>query len=726
MPDVRLEGCRPEPLASYLKALGVLRIVAEQVDPEARGHWWHDIFVLSSSLDEEGLVQFFVEKYRPTPIVAPWNKDSGFYRKDTPIDIIASSADGRLSEFREVIAIARHLIKEFGWSDKPGGGDEKVAFVAVLRARLPERSVRWLDALVAVAGDATWAPAFVAGGVDGRFEFTRVYAESIVRICGLESGRRQKIRPSSEGLRAALFGVAEPAAKINATGGPLAPASVDAPNAAQGYVGRKQLNPWDFVLGMEGALHLSGAVSRRFGPVGSTRAAFPFTVDPAGAGYTSAGVEPSRGEIWVPLWERPMTARELSYLFREGRAEWRGRPATTATDMARAIVSLGVDRGLNEFRRFGVQGRSGRMHLAIPLGRWPVVDRPEAELLAKLDEFLSALRRATMRTDAPGALTESTRRLEAAILNYASYGGRDRLLEVLLATSRAELTLARRLARRPSTRPRGFPRPLPGLSRDWIAVCDDGSPEFELAASIASLRPAVRGPGEFRRHIEPVVRRGDSWAWAESTPHEVVWSGRNTLRDLAAVLERRLVDANREGVPLPVDGHLRVHPASVAALLEGEIDLERLGRLAEGLALVDWEGVGSRAGHVRPVIPRRQPEAPVPAAYAVLKLVFVGRPIHVGALDVAVRPDPSILRLLRAGDIWGAVTRATRRLRVAGLVVRGIPEEIIRSPAIPDHDLGRRLLAALIVPVLETPLVNAVLEVEEETMEEGASWAYLR
>ena len=32
MGELRLDGCTPEPLMSYLKALGVLRMVAEQTD----------------------------------------------------------------------------------------------------------------------------------------------------------------------------------------------------------------------------------------------------------------------------------------------------------------------------------------------------------------------------------------------------------------------------------------------------------------------------------------------------------------------------------------------------------------------------------------------------------------------------------------------------------------------------------------------------------------------
>ena len=74
----RLLGCRPEPLASYLKALGVLRLVAEQADAGATGHWAPDGFVLSTTLDDAALLHFFLDDYQPSPIVSPWNNSSGF------------------------------------------------------------------------------------------------------------------------------------------------------------------------------------------------------------------------------------------------------------------------------------------------------------------------------------------------------------------------------------------------------------------------------------------------------------------------------------------------------------------------------------------------------------------------------------------------------------------------------------------------------------------------
>ena len=79
--DLELSGCTPEPLMAYLKALGILRLVSEQKDPDARGWWKNDVFCVRSTLDRNALVTFFLEEYKPTPLAAPWNAGSGFYLK---------------------------------------------------------------------------------------------------------------------------------------------------------------------------------------------------------------------------------------------------------------------------------------------------------------------------------------------------------------------------------------------------------------------------------------------------------------------------------------------------------------------------------------------------------------------------------------------------------------------------------------------------------------------
>ncbi|MGE3669779.1 MAG: type I-U CRISPR-associated protein Csx17, partial [Polyangiaceae bacterium] len=73
MTEIRLPGCRPIPLAHYLKALGVLRLVGVQAVPDVLGHWRGEEFHLVSSLDERQLVEFFLQRYSPSPLVAPWN-----------------------------------------------------------------------------------------------------------------------------------------------------------------------------------------------------------------------------------------------------------------------------------------------------------------------------------------------------------------------------------------------------------------------------------------------------------------------------------------------------------------------------------------------------------------------------------------------------------------------------------------------------------------------------
>ena len=55
-----LDGCAPAPLAHYLKALGILRLLAEQVDSDARGWWEGDHFRLAMRLDRGELERFFL------------------------------------------------------------------------------------------------------------------------------------------------------------------------------------------------------------------------------------------------------------------------------------------------------------------------------------------------------------------------------------------------------------------------------------------------------------------------------------------------------------------------------------------------------------------------------------------------------------------------------------------------------------------------------------------
>jgi CRISPR-associated protein Csx17 len=103
-----LTGCTPTPLAHYLKAIGILRLVAQQKDPDVRGFWCDQHFCLLTSLDEGALEAFFLDEYSPTPFVSPWNKGSGFYAKsDKGLTPLEHSTAERFKPFRFGIAEAR-------------------------------------------------------------------------------------------------------------------------------------------------------------------------------------------------------------------------------------------------------------------------------------------------------------------------------------------------------------------------------------------------------------------------------------------------------------------------------------------------------------------------------------------------------------------------------------------------------------------------------------------
>jgi CRISPR-associated protein Csx17 len=74
-----LTGLKPDALATYLAGLGVFRLLAEQRDAEVRAFWRDEHFVLVTTLDWAQIERFFVSDYAPTPILAPWNMESGFF-----------------------------------------------------------------------------------------------------------------------------------------------------------------------------------------------------------------------------------------------------------------------------------------------------------------------------------------------------------------------------------------------------------------------------------------------------------------------------------------------------------------------------------------------------------------------------------------------------------------------------------------------------------------------
>lgn len=678
MPDIRLEGCGPEPLAHYLKALGILRLVSEQADPEARGFWDGDVFVLRSRLDASDLLEFFADRYAPTPLISPWNGGSGFFAGDqkSGIDAIAGSESPRLDLYRRAITGARRVLDQLGFAAKPNP-DQKPRLVEHLRSELDDDALAWLDAALALTDDGLrFPPLLGTGGNDGRLEFANNHMQ---RLAELLLGP-----PAPALLRGALFGEPTPGLAKGKAIGQFLPAGVGGANAGTGFSRESFVNPWDFVLMLEGALLFAAAVTRRLESATPGTMAFPFTVRASASGYTSSASsdeQETRDELWLPLWRAPASITELRALLSEGRAKVRlsdargvtSRPAGTGVDFARAITGLGVARGLHSFARYGFHVRNGLSYLATPLGRWRVPERPgeHVELLTPLDRWLDRFRRAATGAHAPASHGRALRRLESAILQLCQHGTPGPVQAVLIALGEAEAALARVHG---DAAQQGL-RPVPLLPAIWLERADDHSPEFRLAAALAStdLRPRLVR-----------VRRGE-WLPRGQDDGRTVWGDGDLVRNLLAVLLRadveRSQDSTRES-PVPKDTQPRRFAAlaDISAFIEARVDDAHLEALARGLSLLDWRRVPPATHTPRGDLP--------PTIFAALALAHTWSPEA-----QPLRRTPGMLTRAAAGDLRGAVTLALRRLQGQGLPTRHL-DEFNEQPA---H--RTRLAAALIFPL---------------------------
>ncbi|GAB6041928.1 type I-G CRISPR-associated protein Cas8g1/Csx17 [Endothiovibrio diazotrophicus] len=705
--EIVLTGCAPTPLAHYLKGLGLLRVVGEQLDRSASGCWRGSAFVLRGGFDREGLSRFLLETYRPTAVVAPWNGGSGFYPKDNQkgIGALEQSEAERFAEYRAVLGVCRSAVADGGWGESPKD-EAKAGLLRALRATLPDAALEWLDAAVLLADDATrYPPLLGTGGNDGRLDFTNNFMQRLVALFDPRSG--EATAEARRYLPHALFGEAVPGLP-SASVGQFAPGAAGGPNATTGFDADSLINPWDFVLMLEGALLFAAAATRRLESAQGAALSFPFTVYPTGAGAGSVALAdeaPARAEMWLPLWARPAGLAELRALFSEGRATVHRRPARDGLDFARAVAGLGVDRGIAAFQRYAFLMRSGKAYLATPLNRVPVVANPSAELIDDLDRqgWLSRVRRLA-RGDAPARITSLVKRLDDALFDLVLGGGGQarrappgRVQKVLMVVGEV-MTL---LGNNPKLR--GDIPPLAPLTRRWFHEARHaGDWAFLIAASIASMRaesPApVKGDPPFAAYLVPLQERWQGW---DEESNRVVW-GRGALCErLYRVARRRLIEWERVGGDgaarsKPFGGRIFPGPGAIERFLQDDSEDARIAALIEGLAWVE----------LPPFSQRGDAPGTVPLAYSLTKPLLIAewqleelKRLPEGR---RLRSPKDLLARLHAGDTDRALDLAVRRLRAAGF---SLP---LTEGAGGGVD-GRRLIAALTIPLSPDDL-RAVLE----------------
>lgn len=669
----KLEGCRPTPLAHYLKALGILRLVAEQRDPAARG-WWRDgQFRLASRLDRDELEAFFLTDYQPTPMVAPWNGGSGFFPKDNKSGIgpIEASVAPRLERFRTTIVISKQVVQHL--NEKPNKGAEKNGVIAECRQAWRTGSQAWIDAALALGadGESTFPAMLGTGGNDGRLDFTSNLMQRLVSLFDMDDPNAPAFPESYPRLCTALWSATSPTLESSAIG-QFFPSAAGGPNGGSGFEGRVRVNPWDYVLMLEGAILFRSGLARRCQSKRLPQAAAPFAVRGSGAGYGSSDSadEGARGEQWMPLWNQPSRVAEVVSLFREGRSQIDGKSAERGSDMARSIARMGVARGINRFERYGYIERNGLSNLAVPLGSFDVTPRPNQDLLAEIMPWVDQLRRIASDKNAPAPFDRAHRACEEAVFNCTRGGRGSRFLPLLVTLGKAE----DQFLKSPRFAAEKYARPIPTLSEQWLDVIreEENSAELRLAIALASQRGKLESnerSQSVRIHWLPLD--GSYFAKGESglsIGPEQSSSGMDLQRALISMMHRRLLAYERgaggDFIPLRISrNNCGAAEGDIQAFLEQRVDDAKILAIARGLMSVKFASPQTTSATAQ----ARQSLGGL-AMYGLLRLAMPVAPIWLpDQTDKQVRCNPTTFYRLKNGSLGGAVEVATRQLAAAGL-----------------------------------------------------------
>lgn len=759
-----LDGCTAIPLSSYLKSLGVLRLITEQgKDENARGWWDRWGFRLMTRLSEGDLERFFVEEYRPTPIFSPWNRGSGFYyENDDAVQALMASKNARLMELRQAFCESKRMVQKLievdavirsikdctktgrafqsevqrqrlsnspifaeqkaYWqqqgradevelldelvSDRPAPNKRRAdqikgatAYKKLLEAaekefgRLKEdlipacfrgwrgQAIKWLRAAVVLqdSGEAFYPALFGSGGNDGRLDFAYNFLQRVLWLTSQEPGRSEEAR---ELLWSALFGK-HSHRLIDAKIGMYNPVYAGGANCTTGATGEAKINPWEFVLALEGALLLRPSVTRRL-LSGEGVAAAPFQVTSEGIGYASAGDENARAEQWMPLWSAPSLLGEVESFLAEGRLQAGRRTAGQPLEVAQAISRLGVTRGVSHFVRYGYLERNGQSTLAVPLGRFEVRSSVRARLADDLMGWIERLRR-IRDNNAPIRLKTARRALGNALMEaMLRDDGPERWIEVLKCAVEVENVQAKGAGIEAG--------PIPRLSPGWVeAVGNRAETRLALALAGAKCRETGEGSGCLRAHWLPLESSG--WRF-KTTPQgqlelnpRVVSTGADAVVDLLAIVHRRFVEASMRGsrhFPLEPRWGWGARLDDLCAWIEGRLDTELVVTLARAFMALNWSQISEN----KMLNPAESEDLPS-EAYLVLRLAAMPWELWEGC-DIPAEEE--VFFRLRAGRVDEAVKIAARRLQAAGI------RPPLRAAAL-DADSARLWAASFAFPV---------------------------
>ena len=667
LPTIPLPGPRVEVLGNYLASLGLLRLLARKW-PSVRIAWRDGVLhVVGGPKDLDELVDALVDIARNrawTPYERAW---SGEQKKST--------------------------------KEKTGRP------LAVWQAKADETELELFCAHAVPRERVEFNPLLGTGGNAGQREFAKGWSEAVEQLARppAKVNFRQELRAWLTGQPVVwmLSGIA--AASWFSGANKLY-------NSGQSPYREEPLSPWAMALACEGLPFFAGAASRRLGARARAQGAFPFVCQ-AAAPKTAGEAGRDQGEVWVPIWHRPMTLPEVRALFQRGRAEVRGRGANTPAAFAAAIVQRGVDAGVAGFARFALgkttsantfEPRYEGMILVQPSGSDRVAQRVRSDTLEHILALLERLpqdRKVGNRWRFVGLRGP----VESAMVRLTQDSNNPVAFCALLDAVVAVLDRVDRNLRYRQRRVRWEPLPLDELVA--LFARENPSLEARLAIALVSGFPTWRPFTLYRFGVE---RKYGHFEHSESPLARWVFRAGPLARILSDVVMRSTLDWESERKSGSEVGQREMPIATSAAdvqhWLDGQVDEGLLARWLGRLALFDWRTI--------PQTLRQQlrcgsspPEADGPLLLVgLLQPLFDRRPLHLPTFseraDVfseengARSPGAAraIAALVRTGRADAAVRMARTRYAMADVALMRTGE----SWGVAEPE---RLLAALLFPM---------------------------
>lgn len=692
LPLLALPGLSPDSLGNYLASLGLLRVLCRKW-PGIRIAWRDEVLqVVGGPPTLEELLD----------------------------EILRIASERAWTEYGK------------GWSDaqKKGTKAKSGEPLALWQAQAEEDHLELFAAHAVPHARVSFNPLLGSGGNAGRRDFAAGWKRAVDALAAPTSAKKSKRRGrtvAADGdassapderrseLRALLLG--QPITRLleKLAAGSWFSEATKLYNSGQSPAREGGISPWAMALACEGLALLAGGASRRLGARSRAVGAFPFVtqaVAPEAAGEAGRIL----GEIWTPLWTRPMTLAETRVMLSRGRAELHGRGALTPAAFATAIRKRGVDAGVSEFRRFTL-GRTtsantfeprleARFVLDAELGKTGVAISITLERITALIEqrCFPRDRKVGQRWRFEGLRGP----IEATLLDLAAEPNCSEAATALLDAVIAALDRIDRNRRFREGKVRWEPLPL-----EWLpSLFADEQPgvEARLALSLVSAFPTAQPFVAYRFGVEWSFGR---YEHTERPPPRWVWGPGELARVLGAVLSRRLLDqagdadgGRRNGrAPLPATATL------IHQWLAGELDESLLLAWLSRLALFDWRKVPKEVRSlINPETTPRRADGEL-ALLGLVQPLVDQRPLIIRSLtpDDLVSDDTrartteaasSLVMLIRAGNLDAAVRLASSRYAMAGAHLASFdvswrvrdPERLVAALLFPLSDRDRAVL----------------------------------